>query len=205
MRILLLSILVLANQIVVGQDPVFVLNPVGHHSGISKVLVTNDKSTIISFGDDKSICFWDANSGTLLKKRWLDIGQGEAGRIIDADLGLKTGLLAIARINSQGRFVVNLIDLTNDKVLGTFEGFSQELGFVRIDPNEKFVITGSYQMGSEKSEPIRLWKIPYGTTFPFTVKAPLAEAPGFQSHDLCLYDVGKQTEKRGYYGIILAE
>jgi WD40 repeat protein len=198
MRILLLSILVLGSQIVIGQDPVFVLNPEGHHSGISKLLVTNDKSTIISFGDDKSICFWDANSGALLKKRWLDIGQGEAGRIIDADLGLKTGLLAIARINSQGRFVVNLIDLTKDKVLGTFEGFSQELGFVRIDPNEKFLITGSFQLGNEKSEPIRLWKIPYGTTFPFTIKAPSAETSGFQSHDLCLYDDGKKLFMTGW-------
>jgi len=198
MRILLLTILLLASGIAVSQEPVFVLNPMGHHSGISKLLVTNDKSTIISFGDDKSICFWDANSGVLLKKRWLDIGQGEAGRIIDADLGLKTGLLAIARINSQGKFVVNLIDLTKDKVLGTFEGFSQELGFVRIDPNEKFVLTGSFQLGNEKSEPIRLWKIPYGTNFPFTVKAPSAEAPGFQSHDLCLYDNGKKFFMTGW-------
>ncbi len=198
MRILLLSILLLASQLVVGQEPVFVLNPEGHHSGISKLLVTNDKSTIISIGDDKSICFWDSNSGELLKKRWFDIGQGEAGRIIDADLGLKTGLLAIARINSQGKFVVNIVDLNKEKILGTFNGFSQELGFVRIDPNEKFVITGSFQLGNEKSEPIRLWKIPYGATFPFSVKTPSAEAPGFQSHDLCLYDDGKKFFMTGW-------
>jgi len=176
-----------------AQTPTFVLNPPGHHSRINRILVTNDKATIITFGDDKSICFWDVTTRSLLKKRWLDIGQGEAGRIIDADLGEQTNLLAIARINAAGKPVVQLIDIELDKVLGTYEGFSQELGFVRIDPNEKFILTGSYQLGNYNSEAIRLWKIPPRSANPFLIDKPSAQTSGTYVHDLCFFDYGSKV------------
>lgn len=163
------------------------------------MLVTNDKTTIISFGDDKSICFWDSNTGALLRKRWLDMGQGEAGRIIDTDLGLRTNLLAIARINAAGKPVVQLLDIRQDKIVGTFEGFSQDLGFVRIDPAEKFILTCSAQFGNYNSEGIRLWKIPPRTGKPFSVDKASAQVAGAYVHDLCFYDQGRKVLLTAYY------
>jgi Caspase domain len=183
-----------------SQDPVFVLNPEGHSARITHILLTKDNSTILTFSEDKSICFWDVETNRLLKKRWLDVGNGELGRIIDVDLSTKSNYLAIARINSEGKPVVNILDIHSDRVLGTVDGFSQELGFVRFDPNEKFVITGSLGVGSIKKEPIRLWKLPPLSKKPFRLETPSVQYEAGQIFDLDLYHGGNDLLLVSYSG-----
>lgn len=183
-------------------DPVFVMNnPEGHYSNIQKVLVTNDNITAITLGRDKSICLWDIRSSKLIKKLWLDIGENEKGRFIDADIDPNSNLLAVARINSEGIPVVNLLDLDKSKVVGSFGGFSNDLGFVKFDPNSKFIITGTAQVvNSTRVEPIKLWKIPGYTEKSFFITQPSAQIEGGPIHDICFYDEGSKLILLNLYG-----
>jgi WD40 repeat protein len=172
-----------------SQNPVFVLNPYGHSSRIQKILASPDGQTIYTFGFDKSICLWDARSGKLIRKKWLDIGTGDRGRIIDADLGPKSGVVIVARINSLGKPVVNLVDMKSDQVLGTFEGFSHALGYARIDPWERYIITGPSGVNLY-NEPTRIWKVPERAAAPFNISKAAAQTDGAAMHDIAFYNNG---------------
>jgi len=204
MKVIIILLVVVCPQVASaqGQDPVFVLNnPEGHYSNIYRVLVTNDNSTAITLGGDKSICFWDIASSKLIKKLWLDLGENEKGRFIDADMDPNRDLLAVARINSGGMPVVNILDLNKNKVVGTFGGFSKDLGFVRFDPDSKFIVTGTAQnAGTEGIESIKLWKIPGFTDTPFFITRTSAEIEGGPIHDICFYDEGNKLILINIYG-----
>lgn len=186
-----LLFLLVVDLVCYGQSPTFVLNQDGHAGRIQKVMPTLDRKTFLTFGSDKSIGVWDTKDGRFLQKKWLDIGQGDNGRIIDVDMGLRTGLVALARINSEGRPVVNLVDLQLDRVVGTFEGFTYDLGFVRFDPLERFILTGAAGTGNSISEPLRLWKIPALQTEAFRVTRWTAELSRHTMHDIALDSKGK--------------
>lgn len=188
MRPALVIFALLIAKAALAQEPVFVINPAGHSARIQAILPTPDQKRIYTFGADKTICVWDVATGHLIRKKWLDIGGGDEGRFIDADLGRKSGIVAVARINSLGRPVVNIIDVMADRILGTFEGFSHDLGFVRIDPDERFIITGT--SGNIYSEPTRLWKLPKPAPTPFTIGKATAETEGIVMHDFTFYNDG---------------
>ncbi|MEJ0032449.1 MAG: hypothetical protein WDO15_19790 [Bacteroidota bacterium] len=141
---------------------------------------------------------WDATSGQMIRKKWLDIGTGELGSFIDMQMD-RSGMIALARINSEGKPVVNLIDVIGDRVLGTFEGFSHDLGFVRIDPNGAFIITGPVGAGNLYSEPTRLWKIPDLST-PFNITKATAQIEGLAMHDVIFYNKGNDLVFNTLYG-----
>lgn len=193
-------LLLLVHVTCFGQSPTFVLNQEGHVGRIQKILPTLDRKAFITFGSDKSIGFWDVREGRFLQKKWLDIGQGDNGRFIDVDRGTRTGLVALARINSEGRPVVNLIDLQSDRVVGTFEGFTYDLGFVRIDPQERFILTGAAGTGNSIAEPLRLWKIPALQAEAFKVNRWTAELSRHTAHDATLERDGNRLFMMTAYG-----
>jgi WD40 repeat protein len=193
MKVIGYLVLILFSFLSRAQEPVFAINrPNGHYSGIQKFVVTGDNTTAITFGKDKSICFWDIESGTLIRKVWLDMGEGNRGQFIDVDIDHNRNLLAIARLNSEGDPVVNLFDLNRYQIIGTFAGFTPELGFVRFDPNSKFIITGLLKSGDPFFEPIKLWKIPGFGDQPFVVTSPSASIASVIAQDLCFYDNGSK-------------
>jgi WD40 repeat protein len=189
-------ILLLLSLPLFGQqtDPVFALNnPEGHYSGIIKVVVMPEGRKAVTLGDDKSICIWDIGQAKLIKKLWLDIGNDEKGRFLDIDIDPNFNRMAVARLNSEGTPVVNLIDLDADRMLGTFDGFTKGLKFVRFDPNSKFIITGAAnEFGYEYQEPLRLWKIPLATGEPFLIDQPSAAIDAEPIHNITFYDKGKK-------------
>ncbi len=189
-------ILLLLSLPLFGQqtDPVFVINnPEGHFGTIIKILVTKDNSTAITIGKDKSICIWDIQQAKLKKKLWLDIGENENGRLLDADLDLDNNRMAVARLNATGEYVVSLLDIDEYKLLGTYIGFSNGLRFVRFDPNGKFIITGAAQeYFFQQSEPLKLWKIPATSQKEFLISEPSASIESNPMHDIAFYDHGKK-------------
>ncbi|SMD36239.1 Uncharacterized protein, contains caspase domain [Reichenbachiella faecimaris] len=168
-------------------DPVFVLNnPKGHYADVFRFHVTSDRTTAITVSRDKSICFWDIASETLTKKIWFDMGTGEKGKLLDSDFDAKTNLLAVARINSEGQAVVNLMDITTTKIIGTFGGFSKELGTVRFDPNSRYILTAS-GLNSFR-EPLKLWALPTKSKEPFFKENPSTIENDHEVSSIIFYD-----------------
>jgi hypothetical protein len=192
--------LLLVTASLYSQNPVFVLNPSGHSGRIQGILQMPDGQMLITFGADKSICIWDVATGKLLRKKWLDMGTGDNGRFIDMDLVPKSGVIALARVNGEGKPVVNLIDVLADRILGTYEGFSHDLGFVRVDPRGQFIITGPVIADRSTSEPLRLWKMPVIQATPFKINKAIAQAGGFTMHDFVFYNNGDDFMIRATVG-----
>lgn len=177
-------------MVLLAQEPYFVLNdPEGHYSTIGSLMLTDDNKTAITIGMNESICFWDIESASLKKKLWLDVGRGS--KFIDAAIDNKLGLIAIARFNSKGDPVVNFLDFKQEKIVGTFSGFTEYLGFVRFDPNSKFVLTGTTKICQE-NEGIKLWKIPDFNDPTEVIDIPDAELDFYEVGDLAFYENGKK-------------
>ena len=117
-------------------------------------------------------------TGKLVKKRWLDIGENNRGRFIDTDYDEKRQLVAIARFNSEDKPVVNLYDLSKDKVIGTFEDFtmiSSNSLLVVMRGKKKYVMFPRGRSTKFSSKPLR--NISNPNRFPLDAMSSAATKP----------------------------
>ncbi len=138
-----------------AQEPILVINPHGHSSGMENIMFTPDGKTLISTSHDKTVRLWDAETGDLIKTLRHQIGAGHEGEIHGAALSPNGKILAIGGIsdwNDARELLVYLFDLEGGNVLGILGGHPDVVMELEFSPDGKWLASGSGNY-------IRIWNM----------------------------------------------
>lgn len=142
-------------------DPRLVLNPEGHTSSVFDIMLTPDKKTLISVSLDKTIRFWDTQTGKLTKTLRCHIGDDMEGQIYAGDISPDGRYLAIGgyfgptfstrdedKIKSGE---IRLIDLHGSDKITVLKGHTSGINALRFSHD------GSFLTSAANDSTIRLW------------------------------------------------
>lgn len=124
-----------------------VLDPNGHSSGINALTFTPDGSTLISGGYDKSIRFWDVETGALKKTITPYFSAGEYGYIDDLVVS-NSGKYLFVSANEFSRnlssSIIRVISLNNYSQVATLYGSTSRVRKFQITNDDKYLIGSAY-------------------------------------------------------------
>ncbi|THB70798.1 MAG: hypothetical protein D6B25_19685 [Desulfobulbaceae bacterium] len=105
-------------------DPILVIDPHGHSADITAIMVSPDKNFLISVSLDKTVRFWEVNSGDLKHTFRIQVGEGIQGMLHSGAISPDGALLALAGWPAepdQG-IPVYLIDLNSHEMITVLNG-----------------------------------------------------------------------------------
>jgi WD40 repeat protein len=80
---------------VYADDPMLVIDSVGHMAIIKSLMFTSDGKYLVSAGDDKVVRIWDIATGKTVRTIRGQIGDGPEGKIYAAALSRNDKYLAV--------------------------------------------------------------------------------------------------------------
>jgi WD40 repeat protein len=140
--------------------PLLVLDVGGHTGPVRKVLFTRDDRQVITISQDKTVRFWDVETGQTLRVLRPPAGDGEAGALYAGALSPDGKTLAVAGwgllIEGKRAAGVHLINLA-DNSLRTFAGHTGSVNALAFSPDGKTLASAS------DDKTARLWDVAEGT------------------------------------------
>ncbi|HWY36554.1 MAG TPA: WD40 repeat domain-containing protein, partial [Nitrosopumilaceae archaeon] len=138
-----------------SKDVFLTISPQGHKAEIRCLLLTNDKTKLVSGGDDKSVKIWDVSSGEIINEIYGEIGEGFTGGITCMALSKNNKYLAVGgRFNVQGKgFGIRIYDFATYKLIKVLAGHKDIASSVKFTGDDKKIISASLD------STIKLWDI----------------------------------------------
>lgn len=140
-------------------QPILVIDAGGHAGWANRVLYWPYKNELITVSHDKSIRFWDLESGAPTRVLRPPIDRGNAGRIHAASLSADNKYLAVAgesALRKPGDHAVYLIDPIEGRIVKSLAGHPSPIRCVAFSPDGKQLATSCYD------EKIRLFDVATG-------------------------------------------
>lgn len=128
-----------------------------HHTRVNRLLFTPDGRHLISVSCDKTIRFWQADTGRLIRTLWYPGGPGDSGRIFSAAISADGQRLAIGAFGDNERHhPILLISLRSGEVERIFEGHPTA--------TINLAFSSDYEwLASTCTDPdVRVWHVPTG-------------------------------------------
>jgi WD40 repeat protein len=144
--------------------PWLVLEVGGHTAPISEVLFTHDSKELITVSKDKTVRFWDAASGKMLRTLRPPIGPGRQGELYAAALSRDDKILAVGGFglshgvgkNAKWSRPVYLIDVESGQMLRVLPGNDLAITSLAFSRDGKTLASGSWDGA------IRTWDVEKG-------------------------------------------
>lgn len=127
--------------------PRLMIDPQGHSGMISEIIITKDGKTMITASRDKSIRFWEIETGILLRTIRLQVGDDYNGTITAAALSPDEKYLAVSVIGQFNKLYdyIAIIDLDEFRQVGTLAGPPKVIEHIRdicYSPDGRFLACG---------------------------------------------------------------
>jgi WD40 repeat protein len=130
-----------------AEPPILVIDAGGHTGWTNRVLYWPYKNELITVSHDKSIRFWDLETGEPTRVLRPPIGRGNAGRLHAASLSPDNQYLAVggeSALRNKGDHAVYLIDPIGGRVVKTLGGHPSPIRCVAFSPDGKQLATSCY-------------------------------------------------------------
>jgi WD40 repeat protein len=141
-------------------QPILVIDAGGHTGWTNRVLYWPYKNELITVSHDKSIRFWDLETGAPTRVLRPPIDRGNAGRLHAASLSADNKYLAVggeSALRKDGDHAVYLIDPIEGRSVKSLGGHPSPIRCVAFSPDGKQLATSCYD------EKIRLFDVLTGT------------------------------------------
>ncbi len=173
MKKIFLFFLLLSTTVFANSEAILKLDTQGHTGIINDLLVSKDKSEIISASDDKTIRVWDIQTGKEKKKILGSIGTGPEGMIYAIALSGDNKYLAVGGLFADPNDAIRIYNYKTGKLLKVLESHTNTVYDLSFSSDDKYLISGS----GDKT--VKIWQtsnwtlentINYHTDFVYAVK-----------------------------------
>ena len=140
-------------------NPILVVDADGHTGAANRLLYWSYRNELISVSNDKTIRFWNLETGEPTRVLRPPIDRGDAGRLRAAALSADNQLLAVggeSALRGPGDHAVYLIDPLDGRVVRTLAGHPSPIRWVAFSPDGKQLATACFD------EKIRLFDVATG-------------------------------------------
>jgi WD40 repeat protein len=145
--------------------PFLVLNTGGHSAPIASVLFTPDGKQVLSVSEDRTIRFWDYETGELLRTLRPPVGPGHEGSLYAADIDPDGKTLAVGGFGyPDGKTwsaPLFLIDLKEYHVRQVLKGHTGAINALKYSRDGKRLASAGGVPGS-KEHVVRVWDVSTG-------------------------------------------
>ncbi|KPA13953.1 secreted protein containing Peptidase C14, caspase catalytic domain protein [Candidatus Magnetomorum sp. HK-1] len=129
-----------------SNPPILRIDPGGHTSLISDIIVTSDQQHLISASDDKTIRVWNLKTGKEERKILGQIGSGNFGKIYAIALSPDQTQLAVGGFladNPTDGSAIRIYDYPTDKLRRTLKSHSDVVFDLSFSPDGNYLVSGS--------------------------------------------------------------
>lgn len=143
----------------VEAKPILVVDANGHTGAANRLLYWPYRNELISVSNDKTIRFWNLDTGEPTRVLRPPIDRGDAGRLRAAAISPDNQLLAVggeSALRKPGDHAVYLIDALEGRVVRTLAGHPSPIRWVAFSPDGKQLATACFD------EKIRLFDVTTG-------------------------------------------
>jgi WD40 repeat protein len=147
------------NTAAVEAKPILVVDANGHTGAANRLLYWPYRNELISVSNDKTIRFWNIETGEPTRVLRPPIDRGDAGRLRAAAISPDNQFLAVggeSALRRPGDHAVYLIDPLDARVVRTLAGHPSPIRWVAFSPNGKQLATACFD------EKIRLFDVATG-------------------------------------------
>ena len=149
-----------ASTAAVDAKPILVVDANGHTGAANRLLYWPYRNELISVSNDKTIRFWNLETGEPTRVLRPPIDRGDAGRLRAAALSPDNQFLAVggeSALRRPGDHAVYLLDPLEGRVVRTLAGHPSPIRWVAFSPNGKQLATACFD------EKIRLFDVATGS------------------------------------------
>lgn len=148
MKNLLLTLLLLSTTLFASSEAILKLDTLGHTGMIKDILVSKDKTEIISASDDKTIRVWDVATGKEKRKILGAIGAGMDGTINAIALSRDNRYLAVGAsmsyYNKNKRVVgIRIYNYKTGKLLKILKSHTSVVYALNFSSDDNYLVSGS--------------------------------------------------------------
>lgn len=133
------------------EAPRLIIDSRGPSGTVKELLFTPDGDTLISLGEDKTICFWDVATGDLRKTLRLQIGDGSIGKLTAGAISPDGRWLAVG--GSPSLWGIRLIDLETYQIGAVLWGHSNVISDLAFSDDGRILASGSLD------DSVRVWDV----------------------------------------------
>lgn len=145
-RVLTLLLLILIPWAIRAQEPELVIDPGSHTNLVTGVFFSKDGKELISVSWDKTIRVWDVEKGNLISTIRGHVGDGNDGRLGNADYDPETEMLVVSGnfINAEGILCgdVRVIDMRSRKIVSLISRDWPHAWTAQLSADREFVAVG---------------------------------------------------------------
>jgi WD40 repeat protein len=137
----------------VAEAPQLIIDPQGHSGVVNAMQFSADGNILISVSEDKTIRFWDTQSGTLNKTLRTQSGKGPDGAIYTASLSPEGTYLAIGGYFTENE--IRIINLQRKQDVVILRGHENVINKLTFSKNGRFLASAS------ADRTVRIWALSY--------------------------------------------
>ena len=143
----LLLLLLLLNATLFANEAILKLDTLGHTGIIKDILVSKDRSEIISASDDKTIRVWDTQTGKEKRKILGSIGAGSEGKIFAIALSGDNRYLAVggylAGEELSDKTAIRIYNYKTGKLLRVLQSHTNVVYDLSFSSDDNYLVSGS--------------------------------------------------------------
>ena len=128
----------------VPDRPILRINPEMHSTKISRIDADGSGRLAITASNDKTARLWDTETGELIRRIRIPIGEGNEGRMYSAALSPDGRVAAVGGWTRYGgdRHTVFLVDVESGRILDRADVFRNVIFDLEYSPNGRYIAAG---------------------------------------------------------------